>query len=271
VLVDSTGAPPRLDLPTVGAAADRVLDQVANLVGGLPDLTTPAIARWNAEQTAAHLIGVCSAYLEIARGEGSPYTDLNRVAQINEQRMATITARKPSELADRLQSLRPELAAVVDQPDGEVPGHAGEPLLRSSAAARILGEALVHGWDIAQGAGRPWAMEPSDAALVFRSFLPFLPLFVDPVTTRGVTARFDVRLRKFPEARAVFAFQDGVLTVEGEPQGPVDCFLSGAPAPLILVVHRRVGLAGPILRGQMAAWGRKPWLGLRLVNFFDPP
>lgn len=270
MLVDPIRVPP-LDLSTTGAAADRVLDQVANLVGSLPDLSTPAIGDWSAEQTAAHLIGVCSAYLGIARGEGSPYTDLSKVAQINEQRMATITARRPDELADQLQALRPQLAATVDQPDGEVPGHAGEPQLRSSAVARILGEALVHGWDIAKGARRPWAMDPSDAALVFRSFLPFLPLFVDPVTARGVTARFDVRLRKFPEARAVFAFQDGVLSVEGEPQGRVDCVLSGSAVPLILVVHRRVGLAGPILRGEMAAWGRKPWLGFRLVNLFDPP
>ena len=77
--------------------------------------------------------------------------------------------------------------------------------------------------------------------------------------------------KKFPEARGVFAFHDGELTVEGEPQGRVDCTIVGAPASMVLVMHRRVSLANPVLRGQLAAWGRKPWLALRLVNLFDPP
>jgi uncharacterized protein (TIGR03083 family) len=264
-------APPRLDLPTVAAAADAVLDRFAQLVRAIPDLSGPAIGTWSMEQTAAHTIGVCQAYLDIARGDGSPYTDLGQVAQINEARMNAITERTPAALADQLQALRPGLAAAAAGPDGEVPGHAGAPQLRSSGIARVLGEVLVHGWDIGRAARRPWVIEPTEAALTFRSFLPFLPLFVDPVTTRGLTARFDVRCRKFPEARAVFAFRDGVLSVEGEPQGPVDCTMSSAPVPLILVVHQRIGLAGPILRGQMAAWGPRPWLGFRLVNYFDPP
>jgi Mycothiol maleylpyruvate isomerase N-terminal domain len=267
----SLTAPPRLDLPTVATAADRVLDRFASLIRAIPDLSGPAIGTWSMEQTAAHTIGVCGAYIDIARGDGSPYTDLRQVAAINEQRMTALTRRSPAELADQVQALRPALAAAVAGPDAEVPGHAGVPQLRSSAAARVLGEALVHGHDVARGAGRAWVIDPVDAALTFRSFLPFLPLFVDPVATRGLTARFDVRLRKFPEARAVFAFRDGVLTVEGEPQGPVDCVMSSAAVPLILVVHQRIGLPTPILRGQMAAWGRRPWLGFRLVNYFDPP
>jgi uncharacterized protein (TIGR03083 family) len=264
-------APARLDLPTAAAAADRVLDRFAELVRTIPDLSAPAIGTWSIEQTAAHILGVCGGYIDIARGDGSPFHDLSRIAEINAERMTAVTRRSPAELADQVQALRPALAAAVTGPDAEVPGHAGVPQLRSTAAARVLGEALVHGYDVARAAGRTWVIDPAEAALTFRSFLPFLPLFVHPQTTRGVTARFDVRVRKFPEARAVFAFRNGELSVEGEPQGPVDCVLSSAPVPLILVVHRRIGLAAPILRGQMAAWGRRPWLGLKLVNYFDPP
>lgn len=260
-----------MDLPTVAAAADRALDRFANLIRSIPELSDPAVGTWNLHQVAAHVLGVVGAYADIARGEGSPYTDLARVGEVNEKRMATVSDRTPFGLSQQLQDLRPVVAAALEGPDALVPGHDGVLQLRSIAAGRILGETIVHSWDVATAAQRMWWIEPADAALIFRSFLPFLPLFVHPQNARGFTGRFDVRMRKFPEARAVLAFRDGELTVEAEPQGRVDCTLMGAPASMILVVHRRIGLANPILRGQLAAWGRKPWLGFRLVNLFDPP
>ncbi len=265
-------APPPIDLPTVAAAADRALDRVAHLVRGIPEQSDRALPDWSIADTAAHLMGVIGAYIDIARGAGSPYTDLGKVAQTNTELLTRITDRTPFQLSEQIQALRPALASAVEQgPDSYQPGHLGVPTLRSIAVSRILGEAVVHGWDIATAAERLWIIEPADAALIFRGFLPFLPDFVHPVNAKGLNARFDVRIRKFPEARAVFAFHDGVLTVEGEPQGPVDCVMSGAGGPMILILHRRIGLAGPILRGQAAAWGRKPWLGLRLVSLFAPP
>jgi uncharacterized protein (TIGR03083 family) len=264
--------PPPIDLPTVTAAADRSLDRVAALVRDLPDLSAKALPAWSIEQTAAHLMGVIGAYIDIAGGAGSPYTDLRDVAGTNEQLLTRITERTPAQLAEQIQALRPALAAAIGQePDGYRPGHLGVPTLRSIAASRVLGEAVVHGWDIARAAKRPWVIDPVDAALIFRGFLPFLPLFVHPENAKGVTARFDVRVRRFPEARAVFAFTDGVLTVEGEPQGRVDCVMSGAGPSMILVMHRRIGLFAPMFRGQSMAWGPKPWLGLKLISLFAPP
>jgi uncharacterized protein (TIGR03083 family) len=270
--VTDVAEPLPIDLPTVAAAADRALDRVANLVHGIPDQRATALPGWSIAQTAAHLMGVIGAYIDIARGAGSPYTDLGKVAQTNDELMARITERTPAQLAAQIQALRPAVAAAVDQgPDGFQPGHLGVPTLRSIAVSRVLGEAVVHGWDIARAAGRPWPIDPPDAALIFRGFLPFLPLFVHPENAKGLTARFDVRVRKFPEARAVFAFDDGVLTVEEKPHGRADCVMSGSGPSLILVMHRRIGLAHPILRGQALAWGPKPWLGLKLISLFDPP
>ena len=260
-----------MDLPTVAAAADRALDRFANLIRSIPELSGSALGTWSMHQVAAHLIGVVDAHASIARGDGSPYADLAKVAEVNDARMATVEDRTPFGLGQQIQELRPVVAAALEGPDAEVPGHDGVPQLRSVAAARILGETVVHGWDVATAAERMWWIEPSDAALIFRSFLPFLPLFVNREKAEGVTARFDVRMRKFPEARAVFAFREGELTVEGEPQGRVDCTLVGAPASVILLLHRRIGLANPVLRGQLAVWGRRPWLALRLVHLFDPP
>ena len=62
----------------------------------------------------------------------------------------------------------------------------------------------------------------------------------------------------------------GALTVE--PAGPwrPDVVISAAPSPLILVFYGRVGQWGRILRGEMLAWGRKPWLAFGLPSLFLP-
>ena len=38
-----------------------------------------------------------------------------------------------------------------------------------------------------------------------------------------------------------------------------------------LVAYGRVGQLGPILRGQLIAWGRRPWAALRLNSFIRNP
>ena len=129
-----------------------------------------------------------------------------------------------------------------------------------------LGEHLLHGRDIARAVGRPWPLDPRDARLVLDGAFAWAPLFVDAERARGLTAAFELRVRGGP--RGVFRFGDGRLRVEPSPAGPVDCRVAADPVALLLVVYGRTGPWGPIARGRLLAWGRRPWLGLRFARAF---
>ena len=100
------------------------------------------------------------------------------------------------------------------------------------------------------------------------SALPLLPLLVDPSTTADVRASYDLRVRGGPQDGVVI--RDGRLTV-GADDGPVDCHVSADPVALLLVSYGRRSQWVPVLTGKPLAWGRKPWLGLRLTSYLVTP
>ncbi len=92
---------------------------------------------------------------------------------------------------------------------------------------------------------------------------------VDQVRAAGVRARFDVRLRG--EGRFTFVFDDGELHVEGVSDQPVDCHISVDPATFLLISWGRKSQWPAIARGQVTAWGRKPWLGPKFRTLLRNP
>ena len=64
-----------------------------------------------------------------------------------------------------------------------------------------------------------------------------------------------------------------VIGATGDPGGRtrgLDWTL-GQTAAHLLVAYGRVRQLGPILRGQLIAWGRKPWAAPRLNSFIRNP
>ena len=51
----------------------------------------------------------------------------------------------------------------------------------------------------------------------------------------------------------------------------MDCHVSADPVALLLVSYGRRSQWVPVLTGKLLAWGRKPWLGLRLVRYLVTP
>ena len=64
----------------------------------------------------------------------------------------------------------------------------------------------------------------------------------------------------------MLTIDDGQLTV-GSDGAPVDCHVSADPVALLLIADGRPGQWIPIMTGELVAWGRKPWLGSRLVRY----
>jgi uncharacterized protein (TIGR03083 family) len=250
------------------AAVDAATDRLCHVVRAAGNPEALAVGEWSIRDVAAHIAGSIPLYLPIVRGEGSTYRALNRIAESNAAALAEITERDCCALADRVEAGMVELAAAARAQPGnpDVAWHAGLPLPLLSVCALILGELLVHGYDIARASGQPWAIPPADAGLVFAGAAPVLPHFVNPAAAVGVRATFDVRLRGY--RRAAFVFDDGSLRVLPQPVGPVQCHLSADPVAYLLVMYGRSDSMRQVLTGKIVAWGRKPWLGFLLPRLF---
>jgi hypothetical protein len=133
----------------------------------------------------------------------------------------------------------------------------------------IITEALVHGFDIAQAEGKPWPIDSEVARLSVRGLFPLLPEYVNREAARDVRICYELSLRGGPPA--YLTFESGVLSVDQSPPRPVDCRLSVDPATYLLVGYGRIGQWGPTFRGKVVAWGRKPWLGLKLGKLIASP
>ena len=144
----------------------------------------------------------------------------------------------------------------------------GQPVALANMLGIGLAEYLLHGRDIARALSRPWRIRPADARLVLAAELPMLHLLVNPVTTAGVHASYDLRVRG--GTRVSVTIDDGALAVRGDGES-VDCHVSADPVALLLVAYGRRSQWVPILTGRLVAWGRKPWLGVRLVRYLVAP
>lgn len=67
------------------------------------------------------------------------------------------------------------------------------------------------------------------------------------------------------------SIDDGKATVESAGSGAVDCRLSCEPVNLVFLGYGRIDQWGPIARGRLRAWGRKPWLGPKFTSLFVNP
>ncbi len=96
-----------------------------------------------------------------------------------------------------------------------------------------------------------------------------LPLAVNPATAGEVEATFEVRIRR--GSRFLIQVHHGTAQVERFRSHPVDCRISAEPVAFLLLIYGRISLWRPIIRGKLLAWGRKPWLALKLNSLFYNP
>jgi len=267
-------------MDVVKARNDQLISATEAAVGRLcavlksgPNPDTLAVGTWSVRDVAAHLASGIPLYTKIVRGEGSTYTHLDRIAELNDAGVAAIQDRDCTALANRIESAMAGFAAAVRTTPGDrkVAWHAGISLPVSTVTATLLGEALIHGCDIAQASGQPWVIPAAQAGLVFSGLLPVFPYFVNRAAAAGVRASFDIRLRGTDAPRAQMVFDDGTLHVASGATNSVDCHVSADPSAFLLVMYGRQGPLRPALTGKIVAWGRKPWLAFRMPSLLQRP
>ena len=259
----------RTAVATVGARA-------AALVRAIEHPATPALGEWDVAEVAVHLSHALDAVTAMAQGAGPLIGDIGELGGFTRMFVAAEAERDFQALAGRMEaSLSGFLDLTAQHEAARRTWFAeGTSMPMSSLVCHVLNELLVHGWDVATAEGKPWPIERAHAGLVVSGFM--FPAFatlgrsmVDQKAAAGLRATYDVRVRG--GGRAVLTFDDGDLSVEAAPSGPVDCHLSVDPVGFLLVGWGRKNQWGQIARGKLFAWGRKPWLGFRLRALLTNP
>jgi uncharacterized protein (TIGR03083 family) len=268
-LVSAAAVP--LDLPATRAALDAVGRQLVGLLEAVPDPQAPTRGlAWTLGETSLHLAGGPARYADFARGRALPEPAID-LSPVNAQRMDADPERAPSVLARRLAAnTHRYLAETAELPATHpVPFYGGLTIELAAQSAILLGEFVVHGHDIARSIGRRWPIEAAHARLIVAAVTAVLPRYVDRTSAAGLTATYEIRLRGGPSFQV--RFDRGTATVGPSQPGAADCRLTVDPVTFLLVAYWRRSQWPGILRGQLLARGRRPWLGPRFQRLFVRP
>lgn len=236
------------------------------------DLNVHGIGQWSASDVGAHVATVLELNAELARGTGSPVAAIEAIPDWSQSALEKVEDRRPQALADRIQAAVGELTDAASSRDGDprVAWHNGLSTPISTLLALMVGEAMIHGYDIAPALGRRWHIPSAWAETTFRGVVQVVPLYFLPERSAGLHARFEMRLRGI-ETRALFTITDDELQISEPGGGRADCYISGEPTALLLLLYGRTGPLRPALAGHVVAWGRKPWLAFRVPRLFRNP
>jgi len=240
-------------------ALGRASERFTTMLRLDPDPSARAIGVWTVGETAAHVSSSPAYFLAVARGEVAEPEVLDDLGRSNAERLAADPERGPRVLAQRVERGEEELSSYARTADGDplVRPFAGVDVPLSSVLAIELSELLVHGDDIARAARLPWRIPRDEAALALDGLVPLLPFLVDEQRAIGVRMRCELRIRG--GVSVILALEGGRLRLEPPSSTPVDCRMSVEPVAFLLLSFHRTGLLGPILRGRIVAWGRRPW------------
>ena len=262
---------------TLGLATAAVAEQserVTALVRSLAHSKDPIPdSEWTVREAAVHLSIGTNLYAEIATGTPSPFVYESKPA--NDALMAVLNADIPERDPGKLAGLMSDAAArllqavagrVGDQP---VTWHAGLRLDLAALMCLQLYDWVLHGYDIARAAGRPWPIDPTQAALALAGSAAAFGVCLNPTTTVGHTAAYGIELRGgLGELTA--RFEDGHYSVEA-PGETVDCTISADPVALLLVASGRITQWEAIALGLLSTGGDHPELALGFTSLFIAP
>ncbi|CAN5663747.1 maleylpyruvate isomerase family mycothiol-dependent enzyme [soil metagenome] len=260
-----------VDRGRVFEALEETAPRLTALLTSVGDHRPLAVGEWSIGDVACHLKGLFELYVGMVQGEGPPVARSRDVGAFFDRYLIEHPERDPAVFAEPIEeAARRFLTLARRRPDDEpVPWYDGAKLEVSSLASVLLGEALLHGYDIAKGAGAPWRIPPHEARVLFEGLTPVLPFYVDERAAAGLTATIEIQLRGGP--RAHLMFEDGSLVVDGPKQRRVHLFVSAEPVTLLLVAYGRVSAVAGLRRGRLLAWGRRPWLALSLPKLLRAP
>lgn len=233
-----------------------------------PDRRIPHL-EWTVGECAAHLVLSNRMYADQLTGPGI-VLDIEQTAAANAWSLEGLGALDLRALGADLARTTEDLIALIRRmgPGTTFQYWSGSRARVETAVGLLIGERLVHGWDIAAATGDPWPIDPTAARLVLAASFEVMPLLVDRDAAADLSAVFDLRLRG--GERYSLSFTDGSLAISTEPTRS-DLHISADPVAMLLVGYGRISQWRALARGKILAWGRGPWLGLRFRGLLRNP
>jgi len=134
----------------------------------------------------------------------------------------------------------------------------GQPTTVANTAAGMLTELILHGRDLGALTGDRPMLRRDQALAGLEQQMALAPAFVDPVTAAPLAGVYGLHFR----GGADFTYRiddSGRLTTEHGRPKRADARLHADPAAFILHSLGRVTTLSVAARGQIIAYGRKPW------------
>ncbi len=255
---------------------DREVRRFSSLAAGTDPARPVPRSAWTVGDTVAHVATGMAAYGRYLEGDdASPVIDLSDVAggSIADSNARRLAADSERDIAALLGALGVRYAdvrrvAMAMDLDDEVSWH-GRPVPLRTLLATAAAEAHMHGRDVAVALGRPWPLARRDAVLMIDGLAPLLPILVDPERTGDLDALVRLRLRDGPELGLTFTA--GALAVGPCGTRRPDVTVLADPATFLLVAYGRASQWPAMATGKLLAWGRRPWLAVRLTSYLVRP
>lgn len=275
----------------VRQALEHASERAAGLVrDGAPlDEPVPGL-QWTRAQLVAHLCAICEAFAVTLRGEdfaerfgtefigsyGSGPTLRDAVAAVNAKVVKDASFPTAAAAADAVTLGAATLIAAFKthhdlSAQRPAPWYGPEVAMPvGNLLSLAVSELLVHGDDLARAARaglRPSAATLTSATAVAAAVMSeMLPRMLDERSASGFTGSFEIRVRG--GERFVLVIGDGRARSEPAKSQDVDCVLSLSAYQALLMGYGRVPVWRVIASGNVWAFGRRPWLGMRFHRLF---
>jgi uncharacterized protein (TIGR03083 family) len=245
----------------------RLLDKVDDTSIPVPGLD------WTVRETAVHVSGTPLRYGAVACGD----LDLSAIPgdkQFLDARMRSLIADNAEtdakKLADQTREAVAHFLATTAEvaADQVVAYYAGVRPTVVRIAAALLGEPLVHGYDIATAVGVPWPIDPAYAALAVTGYRAGYPVIFQPSAAADLDATYRIEIT----GTEAFSVRITDSAYEEVPvSAPADCVIAMDPVTALLVITGRLSQWAAIALGRIAFGGDRPDLGPRFVDLFVFP
>ena len=231
-------------------------------------------SEWTQSDLVADVTAGTDAYARYLEGAFEPFVDVTDLVggSLSESNALRLEEESERDIDVLLERFTRRSTALIENAkersfDEVVPWH-GRPAPIRCHLGSVLAEGLLHGRDLARTLDVPWPISKREATLCLENVIPLLPLLINPQTTRDVDATIRIRLRG--ASSIPLRFDHGTLTLDAKVTH-FDATVSADPVAFLLVAYGRSSQSSEIARGRIIAWGRKPWVALKLTSYLVTP